>query len=219
MYMGSSVNFFDNIYQNLKQQNKEGWNSERISQSMFEMASNILQRDNICRGSLLDLGCGDGKLTLKFARNGYDTYGIDLSPTAINWAVERSKAQSINVSFQVGSVLDLPYEPEKFNVIIDSFCFHCIIGEDRKKFLSEAFRVLKNNGILIIMTKCGKPKDPNYPFDPIKRCKIENGVFTRYMGLPENIIIEIKNEGFNILDYQVFSYEQDLLVVNAQKLL
>lgn len=110
--MSSSVNFFENIYQNLKQKNKDGWNTERISQSMFKMASNILQRDNICRGSLLDL-----------------------------------------------------------------------------------------------------------PYEPIKRCKIENGVFTRYMGLPQNIVIEIKNEGFNILDYQVFSYEQDLLVVNAQKLL
>ena len=81
--MSSSVNFFENTYQNLKHQNKEGWNPERISQSMFEIASSILQRDNIFTGSLLDLGCGDGKLTIKFAKNGFETYGIDISPTAI----------------------------------------------------------------------------------------------------------------------------------------
>lgn len=216
--MSSSVNCFESMYQNLKDQNKEGWNPEEISQSMFEKASNILKRDNICSGSLLDLGCGDGKLTIKFAKNGFEVYGIDISKTAVEWAEERSKAQSVEANFQVGSVLDLPYESEKFNVIIDSFCFHCIIGEDRKKFLSEAFRVLKNNGVLIIMTKCGNPKDPNYPFDPETRCKVENGVPTRYMGLPQNIVAEIKNEGFKVLDYQVFNYAQDLLVVNAVKL-
>lgn len=213
------VNSFEKSYQTLKKQNKEGWNPEVISKSMFEIATKVLKRDNIYNGSLLDLGCGDGKLTIKFAQNGYETCGIDISPTAISWAEERAKTQSVDAKFQVGNALDLPYFSEKFNIVIDSFCFHCIIGKDRKKFLSEVFRVLTNNGILIIMTKCGNPKDPNYPFDPITRCKIENGIPTRYMGLPESIIDEVKNAGFNILDCQVFSYAQDLLVINALKLL
>lgn len=213
------LNSFEKSYQTLKKQNKEGWNPERISQSMFEIATKVLQRDNIYNGSMLDLGCGDGKLTIKFAQNGYETYGIDISPTAISWAEERAKTQSVDAKFQVGNALDLPHLSEKFNIVIDSFCFHCIIGKDRKKFLSEAFRVLINNGILIIMTKCGNPKEQNYPFDPITRCKIEDGIPTRYMGLPESIVDEVKNAGFNILDYQVFRYEQDLLVINALKLL
>jgi SAM-dependent methyltransferase len=215
--MGVSVNPFERAYQGLEQENREGWNTEKISQSMFQIVSNILQRDNIWSGTLLDLGYGDGKLTIKFAQNGFEVYGIDISPTAISWATERSKAQTINTNFQVGDVLNLPFMSEKFDIIIDSFCFHCIIGKDRKKFLSEAFRVLKNNGILIIMSKCGDPKDPNYPFDPITRCKIEKGIPTRYWGLPENIVAEIKHEGFSVTDYQVFTHDQDLLVVNARK--
>lgn len=42
--MSSSVNCFENKYQNLKHQNKEGWNPEEISQSMFEKEGNILKR-------------------------------------------------------------------------------------------------------------------------------------------------------------------------------
>ncbi|NSW92445.1 MAG: class I SAM-dependent methyltransferase [Firmicutes bacterium] len=217
--MSNSVNTFEETYRRLRQQNKEGWNTEKISQSMFEMTTNILKRNNIYSGSLLDLGCGDGRLTLQFAQHGFEAYGIDISPTAISWAIDRSKIQLADAKFKVGSVLDLPYKSEKFDILIDSFCFHCIIGKDRKKFLSEAFRVLKNNGVLIIMTKCGNPKDSNYPFDPITRCKVENGVPTRYWGLPENIIAEVKDGGFNILDYEIFNYEQDLLVINAIKLL
>jgi len=62
--MSSLVNRFENMYQSLKQQNKEGRNPEEISQSMFEKVSDILNRDNISSGSLLDLGCGDE--TIKF---------------------------------------------------------------------------------------------------------------------------------------------------------
>ena len=68
------------------------------------------------------------------------------------------------------------------------------------------------------MTKCGDPKDANYPFDPLTRCKIENGIPTRYMGLPESITEEVKYAGFAILDYLILPYDQDLLVINAQKL-
>lgn len=69
--MRVSVNSFEKSYQKLKQENKEGWNTEKISQNMFHNINNILQRDNICGGTLLDMGCGDGKLTIKFALNGY----------------------------------------------------------------------------------------------------------------------------------------------------
>lgn len=208
---------FDESYRNLKTGNKDGWNSEELTQSQFDIVTSILQRNRISSGSLLDLGCGDGKLTIKLAQAGFTASGIDISPTAINWAKERLKARPANAEFRVGNVLALPYESDVFNVAADSFCFHCIIGESRKEFLSESLRVLKKHGNLIIMSKCGDPKDPDYPFDPVTRCKMENGIPTRYMGLPETIVEEVKNAGFAILDYQVFTYNQDLLVINARK--
>lgn len=216
--MCNRINNFEDFYRKLRQQNKDGWNTEELAQSQFEVAADILHRDNITIGMLLDLGCGDGKLTIKLAQCGFETYGIDISPAAISWASERAKVNAVAANFQVGNVLHLPYRAEQFDAVVDFFCFHCIIGENRKTFLSEAFRVLKSNGALIIMTKCGDPKDPSYPFDPLTRCKIENGIATRYMGLPESIIEEVKSSGFDIQDYRVLTYDQDLLVINARKL-
>ena len=216
--MDNMINDFENSYRNLRRQRNDGWNTEELAQSQFSIVTDILHRDDISDGMLLDLGCGDGKLTIKLAQSGFETYGIDFAPTAISWANERAKAESVSASFIVGDVLHLPYLAEQFEAVVDSFCFHCIIGEKRKTFLSEAFRVLKRSKVLIIMTKCGDPKDASYPFDPLTRCKIENGVPTRYMGLPQSIIEEVRNSGFTILDYRIFPYDHDLLVINAQKL-
>lgn len=173
---------FDESYPNLKVKKKDGWNSEELAQSQFHIVTNILHRNHISSGSLLDLGCGDGKLTIKLAMAGFIASGIDISPTAINWAKDRLHTEPTSAEFLVGDVLSLPYKSAVFDVAVDSFCFHCIIGENRKKFLSESHRVLKDYGNLIIMSKCGDPKDPNYPFDPKTKCKIENGVPTRYLG-------------------------------------
>lgn len=41
-------------------------------------------------------------------------------------------------------MLGIPDWPgEQFDFILDGFCLHCIIGEDRPVFLANAFRLLK----------------------------------------------------------------------------
>lgn len=208
---------FERRYRRLRQEKRDGWNAEALAQSMYDLVCDVLRRDGVDRGALLDLGCGDGKLTLRLAQSGWAVCGIDISPTAVAWARERSRALGIPADFRAGNVLDLPFRPGNFDVAVDSFCFHCIIGADRRRFLSETFRVLKRDGVLIILSKCGSPKDPDYPFDPITRCKIENGRPTRYWGLPADIVAEIRAAGFAVADSRVFPHEQDLLVVNARR--
>src|SRR5919205_1007395 len=41
-----------------------------------------------------------------------------------------------------------------FDLIVDGNCLHCIIGEDRKTFLSNVYRLLKVNGIFFVFSKC-----------------------------------------------------------------
>ena len=208
--------YFEERYLEKKQANKEGWNTDKLINDVYSKVMSVLNRNNVDSGRLLELGCGDGKLGVMLSKAGFKLYGIDISETAIKWAEQRNNEFSTNAHFEVGNVLDLKYEENSFDIALDSFCFHCIT-ENREKFLSEAFRVLKKDGILMIMSKCGDPKDPNYPFDPASRCKIENGVATRYWGRPESIVEEVKNAGFTVIDYQVFSYDQDLIIINAKK--
>lgn len=56
---------------------------------------------DFCKGSTLDVGCGDGVVSYKIAVKGFDVLGIDDNPTAIEFATAynpygKFKAQDLN---------------------------------------------------------------------------------------------------------------------------
>ncbi len=78
--------------------------------------------------------------------------------------------------------------------------------------------MLKSQGLFIVMTKCGEPKNADYPFDSVTRCKIEDGIATRYWGLPESLIQEVETAGFEIHKWKVYDdYSQSLFFAQAVK--
>ena len=205
-------------YQQLQQQAAEGWNTQQIAQDNWLKVARALQNRQIAKGRILEVGCGEGNLTRLVAQQGYETDGIDISPTAIQWAKGQNEGMSRQPNFRVGSVLALPYQDEMFEVIIDGLCLHCIIGSDRNLFLTEVYRVLKSQGVLIVMTKCGNPKRADYPFDGVSRCKVVDGVAVRYWGLAETIRREVEGAGFAVNRWEIYDYDDgDQLVLEAMK--
>lgn len=99
---------------------------------------------------ILDIGCGDGKITAdisKFVPAGC-VIGIDLSTSMISWAQKQYHRQEYpNLAFQEGSFLE--FKLGSFDLII-SFCAlqHCSDQQIALKKLSEA---LKPNGKLLIL--------------------------------------------------------------------
>jgi ubiquinone/menaquinone biosynthesis C-methylase UbiE len=195
----------DKQYQKLRAEGKPGFTSEEDVRDIFAFVEAVLQKEGQGpAGRLLELGCGDGCLTLPLARKGFETYGIDISPTAIAWAKEKAQAQALNPDFRIENVLDLPYPDDFFDLVVDGHCLHCIIGEDRKRFLSQAFRVTKPGGLFLVMTMCNEPaEDVKDCFDPVTRCMVRDGVAGRYIGLAEDILKEITSSGFAVKSSEV----------------
>ncbi len=92
-----------------------------------------------------------------------------------------------------------------FDFILDGHCLHCIIGKDRKIFLRNVHRVLKPGGIFIVMTMCGEVKGRNLKkyFDEKTRLIIKNRIAVRYIGLAEDILREINDQGFKIIKWKI----------------
>ena len=116
-----------------------------------------------------------------------------------------------------------------FDFVFDGSCFHCIIGEDRKDFLASAYRVLKHGGFFHVRTICGDPWDEETlkTFDKESRCLIREGdIAYRYVGLAQDIIKEITDAGFHILEWETgkgstdpnhHGFGMDRLLVAARK--
>lgn len=219
MWRTDYLGIHDQKYQALKAEGKPGWSSEEDIRDMLAFMEAVLQKEGLRpSGRLLELGCGDGGLTLLLARMGFETCGIDIAPTAIAWAKEKAQAQGLSIDFRVGDVLDLPYSDDLFDLVVDGHCFHCIVGEDRNRFLSQAMRVTRPGGLFLVMTMCNEPpKDVKQWFDPTTRCIVHDGLAGRYIGLAEDILKEIASSGFIIKSSDVTedaSHQEDLKAVS-----
>ena len=100
---------------------------------------NTLQNNS----KLLDIGCGNGKNMLY--RKDLECYGIDISDEQINIC----KKKQLNVV--KSNMTSLPFETQYFDNIICIASYHHLDNIlDRKLSLEEMFRVLKNNGRILI---------------------------------------------------------------------
>lgn len=205
MWRTDYLGIHDKQYQKLRAEGKPGYTSEEDVQDMLSFVEVALQKEERKpAGRLLELGCGDGCLTLPLARMGFETYGIDISPTAISWAKEKAQTQGLSIDCRIGDVLVPPYPDDFFDLVVDGHCFHCIIGEDRKNFLSQALRVTRPGGLFLVMTMCNEPPEAIQRwYDPLTRYQVHDGLAGRYFGLPEDILKEISSSGFAIKSSEV----------------
>ena len=99
---------------------------------------------------VLDVGCGSGRNLIYFLRNGYDVFGIDPNPQAVEMVKELSAALAPDnplENFVVGSAENLPYNDATFDLIICSAVLHFAKdGQHFNTMLRAMFRVLKPGG-------------------------------------------------------------------------
>lgn len=215
----------DSIYKANKEKGLPGWKDEKDTIESKEKISLFLNFNNIPKsGKLLELGCGSGDIAIWLSEKDYEVFGVDISDTAINWAKEKIDINNKKCNFFRHNLVTEDYfKNEYFDIIIDSLCLHCIIGEDRKILLSKVFNLLKQDGFFMVRTMCGEPinKQIKNTFDYKTRTTLFNDISTRYLGLPEDIENEIKEIGFKILFSEIEKSnneeDQDIIIIYAQK--
>lgn len=101
---------------------------------------------------ILDLGCGNGRLRALFKDMRVEYTGLDSSDKLIKLAKEDEKLRLQKQRFIVGDALDLPFKSPKFDIVFSIAVAHHIPSKNlRLKFLKEVRRVLKPEGISIVL--------------------------------------------------------------------
>jgi ubiquinone/menaquinone biosynthesis C-methylase UbiE len=119
-----------------------GRGHEAFRQRVLELAA--LKGDE----RLLDAGCGTGMIALRIAAQypGCTVQGIDISPKMIAAARRDAEHQGLTVDFRVGSILDLPYPGESFDVVITNIVYHHLDLTEKRQAVAEIARVLTPGG-------------------------------------------------------------------------
>lgn len=102
--------------------------------------------------SLLELGAGTGRAT-RSVRLGLPKAritAVDLSPPYLKVA-RRKLAACDRIDFVEADAADLPFERERFDAVYSVFMFHEMPLKVRQAVLAEARRVLKPDGVLVVV--------------------------------------------------------------------
>jgi SAM-dependent methyltransferase len=97
---------------------------------------------------ILDAGCGTGLTTLRIAEQcpGCRVHGIDLSIKMIEAARNDAAEHGLDVDLRTGSITDLPYPDESFDVVLTNIMFHHLDLAEKRLAVAEIARVLKVRG-------------------------------------------------------------------------
>lgn len=98
-------------------------------------------------GSLLDVGCGTGYFSRRFARLGLAVTGIDPDPEVLNFA----RKQGSNIHYMQGNALELPFSDKAFDytIAVTSLCFI----DDPLQVLREMWRVTRHTLVLGLLNR------------------------------------------------------------------
>ena len=100
---------------------------------------------------VLDLGAGTGLLTLALAPRVHAVAAIDASPPMLTRLRERADdANYQNVTTTVADVRSLPLPDCAFTLVVSNYAFHHLDHAGKGLALSEARRVLRPGGRLVI---------------------------------------------------------------------
>ncbi len=108
---------------------------------------------------ILDAGCGEGRNLIYWLKEGYQVFGVDQNPTAIQMARTYAKTLQPNYDafrFQVSQVEELPFHQGAFEALISSAVLH--FAHNAKHFLrqfDEMMRVLQPGGLLFLRMTTG----------------------------------------------------------------
>ncbi len=99
----------------------------------------------------LDVGCGGGLLSEKFAQAGAVVTGIDLSPAAIEAAAKHAAETGLHINYRVASASMLCLEnPAPFDIIICAEVLEHV--DDLRGMLCDTLSMLKKGGLFFFST-------------------------------------------------------------------
>ncbi len=102
------------------------------------------------KGTVLDLGCGDGRNALYLAKEGFEVIGVDSAKIAIDTLNSYSKDPALNVKGVVAKLEEFSFD-RSYDNVITTFTLHFMHRDNVLNLIREMKRNTSKSGINLIV--------------------------------------------------------------------
>lgn len=135
---------WDAIYQNF-QKGGEAWAS--LSEDIHPFFKQFLERSEFSFKHALDIGCGTGKYLKLLQAGGFETDGVDSSPTAVEM-VQRELGPGVKITCADMFGYDIP--KNRYDLILSVSTIHHGTKEQVRQLVGKIHQALAENGKIFI---------------------------------------------------------------------
>ena len=180
-----------------------------------DLAEAVFARYGVRPALLLDLGCGTGRLSVEFARRGYDVIGVDASPEMLAAAYARKTDEQLpDILFLEQDMRDFELYGTVSAAVSSLDCVNYLVNEgDLDRCFTLVHNYLDPNGIFLFDVNTPYKFEHVYgdnayileegdafcawqnSYDPTtRRCRFDLSVFTRDKGAHYTRADEVQEE-------------------------
>ncbi|HUS90324.1 MAG TPA: class I SAM-dependent methyltransferase [Phycisphaerae bacterium] len=99
---------------------------------------------------ILELGCGPGLYTSRFAKRGHECVGIDFGPASIRHATETAEREKLACTYRLADVREAEFG-EGFGLVMMIYGEFCVFRQgEAERLLARSFDALAPGGLLLL---------------------------------------------------------------------
>lgn len=183
------------------------------NEEMSILKDNVLIRNK----TVLDIGCGTGRLTMRLAQEAKEVYGIDLDDYSINVLNNKIADKGIkNIKTYCEDILEVDFPSNNFDIIVFSWSLYSLPNDSYSLLFEKIHSWLTDEGKMLIL------QPQNGEFEEVMRSVfVENQGHEEYDkclkfigSLSENLFVLDKE----FLIHQYFVFDDLLFGVEAIKM-
>ncbi|KKQ28252.1 MAG: Demethylmenaquinone methyltransferase [Candidatus Magasanikbacteria bacterium GW2011_GWC2_37_14] len=149
---------------------------------------------------ILDVGAGNGRLSLKLAKLGAEVTSLDVSNEMLNKL--KIKKLKLKITTVIGEAENLLFDNDSFDIVVATFLI--VHLKDLRMFFNEVYRVLKPGGLFLV-TNINQRKAPEIK---VNKDLIE---VESYYHRPEQVIEDLEELAFSV-EQEKFVKEEDVWI-------